>query len=160
MNYPLTLEILRQQTPAWEAEMTTWLAELGSHVKRAEARDRLGAYLRGLLGELERQNSWQLSEHQEEAHPYGFQHLLNRARWDEDGVRDAVRQGVYETLCDEDGMLLIDETGFIKKGEHSAGVKRQYSATAGRVENCQIGVFLGYANCWGQGLLDRALFVP
>lgn len=160
MNLPLTLEALREQTPDWEAEWAGWVAELGSYVKRAEARDRLGAYLRGLLGALARRNSWQLSEHQGEAHPYGFQHLLHRARWDEDGIRDAVRRRVYETLYDEDGVLILDETGFIKKGEYSAGVKRQYSGTAGRVENGQIGVFLGYASCWGQGLLDRGLFIP
>ena len=156
----LTLEHLRRQTRDWEAELSQWLRELGSYVKRAEARERLGAYLRGLLGEVERRNSWQLAEHQGEAHPYGFQHLLGRARWDEDGVRDAVRQRVYQALGDKDGVLVMDETGFLKKGTHSAGVKRQYSGTAGRIESCQVGVFLGYASCWGQGLIDRALFLP
>ncbi|EAR21292.1 IS701 family transposase [Nitrococcus mobilis] len=160
MNHFLTLEGLREQAGAWEAELGSWVGQLGGHVKRAEARERVGAYLRGLLGEVERRNSWQLSEYQGEAHPYGFQHLLNRARWDEQGVRDAVRQRVYEVLKDAAGVLVVDETGFIKKGIHSAGVKRQYSGTAGRIENAQIGVFLGYASCWGQGLLDRALFVP
>ena len=75
-------------------------------------------------------------------------------------MRDAVGRRVYETLRDEDGVLIVDETGFLKKGRHSAGVKRQYSGTAGRIENSQIGVFLGYASCWGQGLIDRALFLP
>ena len=128
MNLPLTLEALREQTPDWEAEWAGWVAELGSYVKRAEARDRLGAYLRGLLGALARRNSWQLSEHQGEAHPYGFQHLLHRARWDEDGIRDAVRRRVYETLYDEDGVLILDETGFIKES-----TRRELNAsTAGR----------------------------
>lgn len=160
MNYPMTLDGLREQAVAWEAELTHWLGQLGGYVKRAEMRECLKAYVRGLLGEMERRNSWQLSEHQGEAHPYGFQHLLNRGRWDEDGVRDAVRQRVYASLHDRDGVLIVDETGFVKKGAHSAGVKRQYSGTAGRIENCQIGVFLGYASCWGQGLLDRTLFIP
>nr|WP_221885561.1 IS701 family transposase [Halomonas populi] len=156
----LTLENVRKQTRDWESTLSSWLTELGGYVKRAEAQERLGAYLRGLLGDVERRNSWQLAEHQGDAHPYGFQHLINRARWDEDGVRDAVRQRVYEALHDDDGVLVVDETGFLKKGHHSAGVKRQYSGTAGRIKNCQIGVFLGYASCWGQGLIDRALFLP
>lgn len=159
-NDYLTLECLREQAHDWEAELSCWVAELGRYVKRAEARERLGAYLRGLLGDIERRNSWQLAEHQGDAHPWGFQHLINRARWDEDGVRNAVRQRVYQALRDEEGVLVVDETGFLKKGTHSAGVKRQYSGTAGRIENCQIGVFLGYASCWGQGLIDRALFLP
>jgi len=160
LNGLLTLEHLREQVRDWESEHSSWVIELGRYVKRAEARERLGAYLRGLLGEIGRRNSWQLAEHQGDAHPWGFQHLINRARWDEDGVRDAVRQRVYQTLHDEDGVLIVDETGFLKKGRHSAGVKRQYSGTAGRIENCQVGVFLGYDSCWGQGLIDRALFLP
>ena len=143
-----------------ESQWKVWLEELGGYVKRAEVRDRLGAYVRGLLGTIERRHSWQLAEQHGEAHPYGFQHLLNRACWDTEGVRDAVGRRVYETLRDEDGVLIVDETGFLKKGRHSAGVKRQYSGTAGRIENSQIGVFLGYASCWGQGLIDRALFLP
>lgn len=102
------------------------VVELGRYVKRAEARERLGAYLRSLLGEIERRNSWQLAEHQGDTRPYGFQHLINRTRWDEDGVRDAVRQRVHQALRDDDGVV-VDETGFLKKGRHSAGVKRQYS---------------------------------
>nr|WP_217652773.1 transposase [Halomonas ilicicola] len=151
---------MRKQTRDWESALSSWLTGLGGYVKRTEARERLGAYLRGLLGEVERRNSWQLAEHQGDARPYGFQHLINRARWDEDGVRDAVRQRVYETPRDDNGALVVDETGFLKKGQHSAGVKLQYSGTAGRIENCQIGVLLGYATCWGQGLMDRALFLP
>lgn len=160
LNDLLTPEGLREQAHVWESELSSWVAELGGYVKRAEARERLGAYLRGLLGDIERRNSWQLAEHQGDTRPYGFQHLINRARWDEDGARDAVQQRVYQALRDDDGVLVVDETGFLKKGRHSAGVKRQYSGTAGRIENCQIGVFLGYASCWGQGLIDRTLFLP
>ncbi|WP_319022700.1 IS701 family transposase [Halomonas sp. 3F2F] len=151
---------MRKQTRDWESSLSSWLTALGGYVKRAEAREHLGAYLRGLLGDVDRRNSWQLAEHQGIAHSYGFQYLINRARWDEDCVRDAVRQRVYEVLRDYDAVLVVDETGFLKKGHHSVGVKRQYSGTAGRIENCQIGVFLGYASCWGQGLVDRALFLP
>ena len=109
---------------------------------------------------MERRNCWQLAEARGETHPYGFQHLLGRARWDVDGLRDAVRARVLEALADADGVLIVDETGFLKKGCHSAGVKRQYSGTAGRIENSQVGVFLAYASCWGHGLIDRALFLP
>ena len=101
-----------------------------------------------------------MAEARGETHPYGFQHLLGRARWDVDGLRDAVRARVMEALADADGVLIVDETGFLKKGCHSAGVKRQYSGTAGRIENSQVGVFLAYASCWGHGLIDRALFLP
>lgn len=144
----------------WETAWAEWVAELGGYAKRLETRGWLAAYLQGLLGGVERRNCWQLAEARGEAHPYGFQHLLGRARWDEEGLRDAVRARVLEALADADGVLIVDETGFLKKGCHSAGVKRQYSGTAGRIENSQVGVFLAYASCWGQGLIDRALFLP
>ena len=93
--------------------------------------------------------------------------LLGRAQWDADGVRgagcgvrEAARARVIHALADVEGVLIVDETGFLKKGRHSAGVQRQYSGTAGRIENSQVGVFLAYASCWGQGLIDRALFLP
>lgn len=144
----------------FEATWVEWVAELGGYAKRFETRGWLAAYLQGLLGGVERRNCWQLAEARGETHPYGFQHLLGRARWDVDGLRDAVRARVMEALADADGVLIVDETGFLKKGCHSAGVKRQYSGTAGRIENSQVGVFLAYASCWGHGLIDRALFLP
>jgi len=144
----------------FEATWAEWVAELGGYAKRFETRGWLAAYLQGLLGGVERRNCWQLAEARGETHPYGFQHLLGRARWDVDGLRDAVRARVMEALADADGVLIVDETGFLKKGCHSAGVKRQYSGTAGRIENSQVGVFLAYASCWGHGLIDRALFLP
>ena len=118
------------------------------------------AYLRGLLSPAERKNSWQLAEVSGEATPYAFQHLLRRALWDPEAVRDELRRYLIQHLGDPEAVLVIDETGFLKKGRHSAGVARQYSGTAGRIENCQIGVFLGYASRLGQALLDRELYLP
>jgi SRSO17 transposase len=118
------------------------------------------AYLQGLMSDVHRKNGWQLAEQAGEATPDGMQRLLSTAVWDVEGVRDDLRDYVMETLGSEDGVLVLDESGFLKKGMHSVGVKRQYSGTAGRVENCQIGVFLGYASRKGQALIDRALYVP
>src|ERR671915_560648 len=133
---------------------------LAPYFERAEPRRRAIAYLRGLLSPAERKNSWQLAEVSGDASPYGLQHLLRRARWDPDAVRDELRSYVIQHLGDPEAVLVIDETGFLKKGRHSAGVARQYSGTAGRIENCQIGVFLAYASRHGQTLLDRELYLP
>lgn len=127
---------------------------------RKDLRLRAEAYLRGLLGRVERKNSWQLAEALGDATPYGVQRLLGRARWDADAVRDDLRAYVVERLGEPDGVLIIDETGFLKKGDKSAGVQRQYSGTAGRIENCQIGVFLAYRSAHGAAFLDRALYLP
>src|SRR5499426_3196465 len=132
---------------------------LAPYFERAEPRQRAMAYLRGLLSPVERKNTWQLAELIGDATPYGFQHLLRRALWDPDAVRDELRTYVIQHLGDPHGALVIEETGFLKKGQRSAGVSRQYSPTAGRRENCQIGVFLGYVSRRGQALLDRALYV-
>ena len=127
---------------------------------RSESRQRASAYLQGLLSSAERKNSWQVAEVCGEPTPYGFQYLLNRADWDADAVRDALRTYVIQHLGDPNGVLVLDETGFVKKGRHSAGVARQYTGTVGKVENCQIGVFLAYASALGQLLLDRELYLP
>jgi SRSO17 transposase len=118
------------------------------------------AYLRGLLSPAERKNSWQLAEVSGDPTPYAFQHLLRRALWNPEAVRDELGTNVRQHLADANGVLVIDETRFLKKGQHSAGVARQYSGTAGRIENCQIGVFVGYASQLGQALLDRELYLP
>jgi len=144
----------------WEQQLEELLERANRHVVRPEVRDQIGAYVASLYGEVERRNSWQLSEQAGAQRPYGFQHVLGRASWSAAGVRDEVRGYAVEHLSDEDAVWVLDETGFIKKGRHSAGVKRQYSGTAGRVENCQIGVFLAYSSCWGQTLVDRALYLP
>jgi len=113
-----------------------------------------------LLAPVERKNGWQLAEAVGDATPDGVQDFLARMRWDADLVRDDLRAYVVQHLGDEHAVLVLDETGFVKKGAKSAGVHRQYSGTAGRIENCQIGVFLGYASCHGQALIDRALYLP
>jgi SRSO17 transposase len=118
------------------------------------------AYVTGLVGGLERKNGWTLAEHAGEVGPDGMQRLLRWADWDVDGVRDDVRGYVVERLGSADGVLMVDDTGFVKKGIRSAGVQRQYSGTAGRTENCQIGTFLAYASARGHALIDRELYLP
>jgi len=145
-------------------EWTLWLTEverrIGAQFARREARWHAGAYLRGLLSPVERKNGWQIAEINGETTPYGVQHLLGRAQWDADALRDDLRPYVVEHLGASQAVLVVDETGFLKKGQHSAGVARQYSGTAGRVENCQIGVFLTYAGPQGHVMLDRELYLP
>jgi SRSO17 transposase len=109
---------------------------------------------------VERKNSWQLAEAAGLANPYAFQHLLGRAHWDAEAVRDAHLQDVLAGLGQEDAVLAIDETGFIKKGDKSAGVARQYCGASGKLDNCQVGVFLSWQTAQGHALLDRALYLP
>jgi SRSO17 transposase len=144
----------------WADDLETLAVRLEPRFPRAELRRRVRAYLRGLLSPLERKNGWQLAEHAGEATPDGMQHLLARAAWDADQVRDDLRAYVVEHLGHEQAVLVVDETGFLKKGRKSVGVQRQYSGTAGRIENCQIGVFLAYASPQGRTFLDRALYLP
>jgi SRSO17 transposase len=148
------------QVARWADELVTVADRIGRHFARSEPRERAVGYVRGLLGDAERKNGWQLAEHLGDATPDGVQHLLARADWDADAVRDELIGYVREGLGHADGVLVVDETGFLKKGTKSCGVARQYSGTAGRIENCQIGVFLGYASKRGRALLDRALYLP
>lgn len=127
---------------------------------RSEARERSQAYLQGLLSHCERKNGWQLAEWMGEIAPYRVQHLLDRACWDADQARDRLREYALESLSSPDAVLIVDETGFLKKGVHSVGVKRQYTGTAGRIENSQVGVFLCYASNRGAALVDRELYLP
>jgi SRSO17 transposase len=143
-----------------QAYMADVARRLAPYFARSQSRHRAQAYLQGLLSEAERKNSWQVAEVSGYSTPYGFQYLLSRADWDADAVRDELRLYVIQHLGDPHGVLVLDETGFLKKGEHSAGVARQYSGTAGKVENCQIGVFLSYASPLGHALLDRELYLP
>ena len=152
----LTVDTVR----AWSLALTEVERRIGPRFARWEARRRGGAYLRGLLSPVERKNGWQLAEVNGDDTPYGVQHLLGRAVWDADAVRNDLCAYVLESLGDPHGVAVIDETGFLKKGRQSAGVARQYSGTAGRIENCQIGVFLGYASARGHALLDRELYLP
>jgi SRSO17 transposase len=133
---------------------------IGPRFRRAEVRQRAARFLEGLMSEVERKNGWQWAEEPGEHGPRGVQRLLEEADWDEEAVRDDLRAYVVEHLGEESAVLAIDETGFVKKGKKSAGVARQYSGTAGRRENSQIGVFLLYAASRGAAFLDRALYLP
>jgi SRSO17 transposase len=130
------------------------------HFPNAAARATAAAYLQSLLSAVERKNSWQLAEAAGLANPYGFQHLLGRAHWDAEAVRDDHSQDVLAGLGQEDAVLAIDETGVIKKGDKSAGVARQYCGASGKIENCQVGVFLSWQTAKGHALIDRALYLP
>ncbi|MEV6363178.1 IS701 family transposase [Nocardia asteroides] len=138
-----------------------WLhARIGGRFTRSEPRERVREYVTGLVAGLERKNGWTLAERSGAVSPDGMQRLLRRADWDVDGVRDDVRSYAVSRLEDRDAVLIADDTGFLKKGVRSAGVQRQYSGTAGRTENCQIGVFLAYASRHGHALVDRELYLP
>ena len=145
----------------WPDALGELHTRVANHFHRPEVRRRARRYLAGLLGRLERKNGWQLAEAMGEMGPQGAQRLLNAARWDADAVRDDLREYVVEYLGDEQsGVLIVDETGFLKKGEKSVGVARQYTGTAGRIENAQVGVFLAYASEKGAAFVDRALYLP
>jgi DDE superfamily endonuclease len=143
----------------WAAGLAEVHARIAGAFARAEPRARVLAYLRGLLGQLERKNGWTLAEAAGEISPDGMQRLLRTADWNADAVRDELRGYVVERLG-PDGLLIVDETGFIKKGTRSAGVARQYTGTTGKIDNCQIGVFLAYATPAGRALIDRKLYLP
>ena len=145
----------------WSKAFGEMHRRIGHRFCRSEARERARRYLRGLLGRVERKNGWQMAEAIGERDPQGVQRLLNSARWDADEVRDDLREYVLERLADEaSGVLIVDETGFLKKGTKSVGVARQYTGTAGDTVNCQVGVFLAYSSEKGAAFLDRALYLP
>lgn len=152
------------EVEAWAAGLEEVHARIAGRFARSEPRKRVLAYVRGLLAPLERKNSWTLAEQAGDPIPDGMQRLLAYADWDADAVRDDLRDYVVEHLAprpgERAGVLVVDETGFLKKGTKSAGVARMYSGTAGRIENCQIGVFLGYATAGGRTFLDRELYLP
>jgi SRSO17 transposase len=150
----------RKMVRSWTEELEALNERLSAHFARSEVRERAQDYLRGLLSETERKNGWQLAEVAGNATPYGIQHLLGRANWDAEAVRDELREYVGEHLSGQGSVLIVDETGFIKKGDKSVGVKRQYTGTAGKRENCQVGVFLAYASERGQAFIDRELYLP
>ena len=133
---------------------------LTPYFERAEPRQRAMVYVRGVLSPVEHQHSWPLEAVNGEATRYGVQHLLRQVLWDPEAVRDELRRDVLQHLGDPEAVLVLDETGFVKKGRHSAGVARQSSGTAGKVDNYQIGVFLGYARALGHALVDRELYLP
>jgi SRSO17 transposase len=145
---------------AWRDELDVLKERLRPLFVRPEPRRQTGLYLEALLSGAQRKNGWQLAEQIGDARPWRTQRVLSHVQWDQDAARDLCRDYVIEHLGSPDGVLIVDETGFLKKGTHSAGVARQYSGTAGRIENCQIGVFLAYASSKGHALIDRALYLP
>jgi SRSO17 transposase len=155
-----SLPVVQVEVARWATKLTEMAKRLGPHFARAESRQRALAYVQGLLSPIERKNGWQLAEQAGERHPDNFQHLLNRSLWSADALRDDLRRYVSEALGDPQAVLIVDETGFLKKGTKSAGVARQYSGTAGKIDNCQIGVFLAYASPKGRTWLDRELYLP
>src|SRR5438270_1223919 len=148
------------EAEGWARGLDEVVARLAPRFGRVEPRRRASAYLRGLLAPLGRKNGWQLAEAAGDRTPDGMRDFLSRMRWDADAVRDDLRAYVVEHLGDPQAVLVVDETGVLKKGTKSVGVQRQYSGTAGRIENCQIGVFLAYASPRGRTFLDRELYLP
>jgi len=148
------------QVKDWARELQGLHARLAPYFRRAEPRRRALSYVQGLLSSVERKNGWQLAEQAGEATPDGMQRLLHGSCWNTEGVRDELRRYAVEQLGSDEAVLVVDETSFIKKGEHSVGVKRQYCGTVGRIENCQVGVFLAYATEQGTAFIDRELFLP
>lgn len=134
---------------------------IAHHFRRPEVKERVRRYVASLLSHLGRKNGWQMAEQMGEAAPQGAQRVLNGSRWDADAIRDDLREYVVEHLGEErSGVLLVDETGFLKKGEKSVGVAAQYTGTAGKTENAQVGVFLAYASESGAAFIDRRLYLP
>jgi SRSO17 transposase len=144
----------------WETELAALKTRIGGVFTRSEGREMAGAFLDGLLSGAERKTGWLMAEQAGLERPYRMQSLLGRGLWSADALCDIVRAYAFEALGDDEGVLVVDETGFVKKGEHSAGVARQYSGAAGRIENSQVGVFLAYASRFGQALIDRKLYLP
>jgi len=146
----------------WSADFERLWERVGGCFFRHDLRGHAKGYVHGLLGQMERKNGWQMAEYLGNATPHPVQRLLDRAVWNADDVRDEIIRYAREHLlaADEGGVLIVDETGFLKKGDKSVGVQRQYSGTAGRIENSQVGVFLALAGSGGRALLDRELYLP
>jgi SRSO17 transposase len=161
-----------QQIAGWSFALRQWQSRLAPFFARPEVLQHALLYLQAILSDIPRKNGWQIAEHARQARPYGMQRLLSRAVWDQDAVRDELRRCVCHTLSPPVGVsapvepealfpvLVLDESGFPKRGRHSAGVGRQYCGATGRVENCQMGVFLSYVTALGHALIDRELYLP
>ncbi|HET9530543.1 MAG TPA: IS701 family transposase [Blastocatellia bacterium] len=149
-----------EEAEAWAKGLLEIDDRISIHFPRSEPRHRALAYLKGLISPIERKNGWQLAEQAGDDTPYGVQHLSGRAEWDADKVRDDLSDYVNQYLGEQEAVLVVDETGFLKKDDHSVGVQRQYSGTAGRIENCQIGVLLAYTSSKGRTFIDRELYLP
>jgi len=144
----------------WQAALEELLGRVAGQFPRVELRRRVRAFVLGLLADLPRKNCWTIAKHAGRPTPDGIQHLLARASWDTDGVRDDLRGYVLDHLGDPDGVLVVDETGDVKKGTATVATQRQYTGTAGRVENAQVAVYLTYAGARGHAMIDRELYLP
>lgn len=151
---------VRRWSQCSAGKVVAFKARLAAVFPTQELRETSGHFLDGLLSGIECKTGWLMVEQAGLARPYRMQSLLGRSQWSDDGLRDAVRAYVIEALGDADGVLIVDETGFVKKGASSVGVARQYWGTAGRIENSQIGVFVAYASRFGHALTDRRLYLP
>jgi SRSO17 transposase len=169
---PMQLDAFLQQVRRWPLALRSLHQQIADCFARPEPRQHALLYLQAILSQIPRKNGWQIAEHAQQAHPYGMQRLLSHAIWDQDGCRDQLRRALVQTLhpCSLPAtqqppatpfpVLVIDESGFPKRGKHSAGVGPQYCGTTGRVQNCQVGVFLSYVTALGHGLIDRELYLP
>jgi SRSO17 transposase len=144
----------------WLSEFSAVIDQIAPRFARYEPLRHAAELMAGMVSGLDRKNCWTIAEHRGAATPDGLQHLLGRASWDADAVRDDLRDYVIDAFGDPGAILVVDETGDVKKGTHSVGVQRQYSGTAGRVENSQVAVYLTYAAPRGHALIDRALYLP
>jgi SRSO17 transposase len=160
MYAPPHTDSVPEEVQAWAHGLDEVMQRIGRHFVRREARERARAYIHALLSPVERKNAWQLAEIIGDRTPYGLQHLLGRSTWDADAVRDELRAYVSEHLGEPDGILVVDETCFPKKGIQSVGVARQYCGSLGKRENCQVGVLLAYASVRGHAFIDRELYLP
>src|SRR5689334_12100488 len=140
------------------------LREVKDRMRPVFTQDRVAAstnaFLDGLLGPERRKTGWMRAEAAGDKGPWRQQAILGRTRWEADALRDIVRDYIVETLADPDAVLVFDETGFLKQGKASCGVARQYTGSAGKITNCQIGVFAAYVSCHGHGFIDRSLYLP
>src|SRR6201989_2506711 len=155
------------QAASIEETLALWAAslrEVKKRIRRLFGQERVarsaGLFLEGLLGDEQRKTGWMRAEAAGDAGPCRQQAILGRRDWDADALRDIVRDYVIEHLADDDAVLVIDETGFLKQGKASCGVARQYTGSAGKITNCQIGVFATYVSCHGHAFIDRALYLP
>jgi SRSO17 transposase len=145
---------------AWLAEFDTGFAAIAGRFGRVEPRRQARSFLLGLLSDVDTRSCWQLAEQAGEGSPHAMQRLLGEAVWDADAVRDDVRGYVVDRLGDPGGVLILDDAGDLKKGVHTIGTQRQYTGTAGRIENAQVAVFLAYATAAGSALIDREVYLP
>jgi SRSO17 transposase len=159
-NNRAVVAVPRVEVDRWRRAFTEMTGRIAGRFVRVEPRVRASRFLLAMMAELGRVNAWTLAEHAGQAHPRGMQRLLSAASWDTDGVRDDLREYVIEHLGDPEGVLVLDETGDVKKGTGTVGVQRQYTPAAGRIENSQVAVYLVYATARSYAFIDRELYLP